>query len=66
MAFIAPVIAAAVTGGSLGSALISAGIGLVASITLTSIAGSVFRPKQPKLSDPFAGAQRTQIGRAHV
>lgn len=66
MAFIAPVIAAAVTGGSLGSALFTAAIGLVASITLTSVAGALFRPKQPKLSDPFAGAQRTQSVRQAI
>lgn len=38
----------------------------VVAITISSIAGSIFRPKIPKFRDPFAGAQRTQTVREPI
>jgi hypothetical protein len=66
MGFIVAPIVALVGGASVGAALVTAAVGLVASITLSAIAGSIFRPKQPKFSDPFAGAQRTQTVREPI
>jgi hypothetical protein len=66
MGFVVAPVVALIGGASIGSALTTAALGLVASITLSAVAGSIFRPKQPKFSDPFAGAARTQTVREPI
>lgn len=63
MAFLAPVIAGLFTGAAIGTTLVTAAIGLVASITISAIAGSLFRPKAPKIGDT---GSRTQTVREPV
>lgn len=62
MAFILPAITAALAGTSIATIA----IGVVASITISTLAGALLRPKQPKLRDPFAGSARTQTVREPI
>ncbi|MFO0467556.1 MAG: hypothetical protein ACK5ZS_01205, partial [bacterium] len=41
-------------------------VNTVVAISISAAAGAIFRPKLPKLSDPFAGAQRTQTVREPI
>jgi hypothetical protein len=41
-------------------------VNAVVAISISAVAGSIFKPKLPKLSDPFAGAQRTQTVREPI